>query len=271
MLDKIRISVIIPNYNRAHLLVKAIKSALDQQCPPEEILVCDDGSTDQSKSEVLKMKDPRVKWMDTGRHGRPAIPRNAGVRASKGNWLAFLDNDDEWLPDKLSKQVAVLEKHNAAVAVCTNANKITDGKFSPYFENHSERKLTFESLVVSNEIICSSVLANKDVIIKCGGFPETPALRALEDYALWLRMSCFGDIYFAGKPFVNYLDDSNSGIRKDSPTVMQQRAILFRDFKKWRKKNPGACSAERFDLMTETFVTQYMSPSRKLVFKTTGL
>ncbi|NBQ48494.1 MAG: glycosyltransferase family 2 protein, partial [Sphingobacteriia bacterium] len=88
------ISVIIPNYNRAAFLKQAIESVLAQTYPVLEILICDDGSQDESRSVVQAFADHRIQWLDCGRNGRPAIPRNKGVQRAKGQWLAFLDNDD---------------------------------------------------------------------------------------------------------------------------------------------------------------------------------
>lgn len=99
-----KISVIIPTWNRAETLGKAISSALNQTFPPFEIVVCGvDGSPDQEIFNLIN--DPRMRWIEGGRDGLASIPRNRGIKASRGEWLAFLDSDDEWLPDKLEKQL----------------------------------------------------------------------------------------------------------------------------------------------------------------------
>ncbi len=93
------VSVIIPTWNAAATIKTAVLSALRQTYPPLEILVCEDGSTDNSKEIVESLNDARVRWL-TGPHaGQPAIPRNRGIRKATGQWLAFLDSDDEWLPN----------------------------------------------------------------------------------------------------------------------------------------------------------------------------
>ena len=102
------VSVIIPTYNRQHTLLAAIQSALSQTLPPLEVLVCDDGSTDGSAEAVAALDDPRVRWL-TGPHaGYPAVPRNRGLREARGEWVAFLDDDDVWLPEKLAVQKKML-------------------------------------------------------------------------------------------------------------------------------------------------------------------
>src|SRR4051794_13419670 len=101
------VSVIIPTWNRAATLGPAIQSVLNQTYPPREVLVCDDGSTDNSVDVVAQLDDQRIRWLPGGRGGRPAIPRNRGIGAATGEWLAFLDSDDEWLPDKLERQLGL--------------------------------------------------------------------------------------------------------------------------------------------------------------------
>ena len=90
------VSVIIPTWNRAHTLPRAIESVLSQSLPILEVLICDDGSTDGTAEAVMAMarQDPRIRWLPGERGGRPAIPRNRGIRESRGEWLAFLDSDD---------------------------------------------------------------------------------------------------------------------------------------------------------------------------------
>src|SRR5438552_105599 len=114
------VSVIIPTWNRAATIGQAIRSALDQTHPPFEILVCDDGSTDNTEEIVRLFGNPKLVWLPNKRAGRPAIPRNAGLRNYRGEWVAFLDSDDEWAENKLEVQLAIARKRNVK-ALCTNA------------------------------------------------------------------------------------------------------------------------------------------------------
>src|SRR5512135_2903291 len=121
------VSVIIPTWNRRETLERAVRSALDQTVVPQEVLVCDDGSTDDSRRIVEAIGDPRVRWVEGPRGGRPAIPRNRGIRESSGEWLAFLDSDDEWMRDKLARQLAAAAGSGCR-AVCTNAERFIPGR-----------------------------------------------------------------------------------------------------------------------------------------------
>ncbi len=131
--NSISISVIIPNFNRSELLKKAITSILNQSYSVLEILVCDDGSTDNSKEIVEQFNLQMIKWVDCGKNGRPAIPRNIGIKKAKGNYVAFLDNDDEWLPTKIEEQVKLIIEKKALI-ICTNAYKVSAVNCEKYNE-----------------------------------------------------------------------------------------------------------------------------------------
>ena len=228
------VSVIIPNYNRSGTLIRAVKSVLAQHLPVLEILVCDDGSTDDSHEQIKALSNPLVRWIDCGRNGRPAIPRNTGIKHSKGDWLAFLDNDDEWLPEKIEEQLRVATEKKS-FAICTNAMRIrTDGMKDLFFQT-KDAVLSFDSMISTNGVICSSMIIHRSLLEKTIGFPEARQLRALEDYALWLRISCLHSIQLLARPLVNYYDDTENSIRKDDLSHWKQRELVFADLFKWMK------------------------------------
>ncbi|WP_424002626.1 glycosyltransferase family 2 protein [Haloarcula salina] len=103
------VSVIIPTYNRADLIERAVRSVLDQTFTDIECLVVDDGSTDETVSIVRSIDDDRVTVIEHGENGGAAAARNAGIDASLGEYIAFLDDDDVWRPEKLAKQIDILE------------------------------------------------------------------------------------------------------------------------------------------------------------------
>lgn len=227
------ISVVIPNYNRADLLIQAITSVLEQSYPVMEILVCDDGSTDDSKSKVLTLQKnhPHIQWIDCGKNGRPAIPRNIGIAAARGEWIAFLDNDDTWARDKIEKQLQAAE-HSGCAIICTNAWRITaDQKATAALIHLKEGIYTFKDLLSENFIVCSSILLRKDILNTSSLFPKSPAFKAIEDYALWLELALDHSIHLIQAPLVNYLDAPQQSIRsRQSNEFTMYRRILFRTF-----------------------------------------
>src|SRR6202008_6231 len=140
--------------------------------------------------------------------GRPAIPRNRGIKLAKGNWIAFLDSDDDWLPGKIEKQLAAAQKNNC-LASCTNAFRVLpgQGRTSAYLQL-KEKIISFGRLINTNFVICSSAMLHRSALEKTGGFPEDEKLKAIEDYALWLRISTVTDFAYTDEPLVDYLDDA---------------------------------------------------------------
>lgn len=123
------ISVIIPTFNRATLLPRALQSARQQTYPNLEILVVDDASTDNTREVVAASGDPRIKYLrhDSNRGG--AVARNTGLKAARGDYMAFLDSDDEWLPEKLARQMEAIDKSGALFCYCQSHRQQPDGSY----------------------------------------------------------------------------------------------------------------------------------------------
>ena len=230
------VSVIIPTFNREKYLEKTINSVLLQTFPVLEILVCDDGSTDKSKEIVLNFSDERVKWIDGNHAGLPAAPRNRGILMSKGNWIAFLDSDDTWLSNKIEVQYKKIKQFRLD-AVCSNAKRIIPGVIntSLYHNNIEKDFLTFKDILKSNKIICSSVVINKKIFKKTGIFNEHKKFKAIEDYALWLKVATHTNWTYLNDGLVEYIDDPVNSIRSDGVTESKQRSIILVDYLFWNK------------------------------------
>ncbi len=230
------ISVIIATWNRANTIEKAVCSALTQTLPPIEVLVCDDGSTDNTFEVIRSINDDRIKWITGPRGGRPAIPRNRGIKESRGEWLAFLDSDDEWLSEKLEKQLALVEKSKCR-AVCSNAHRfIPDKGLEGNLLTWDSELLTFDNLLWMNRVICSSVLVHKSLFSIVYGFPEDANLKASEDYALWLRIATLTDFAFITEPLLIYRDDAANSIRRENADIWNQRRVVLSDFRNWGER-----------------------------------
>ena len=109
------VSVIIPTYNRAHLIDKAIKSVLNQTYQDFEIIVVDDGSTDNTNEVLKNFTDSRIHYIFHTSNLGVSAARNTGIKTSQGEYIALLDSDDDWLPEKLDKQVDVLQNESSEV------------------------------------------------------------------------------------------------------------------------------------------------------------
>ena len=185
------ISVVISTFNRRDGCRRAIESVIGQTLSPLEILVCDDGSTDGTKEAVaaITSRKPYVRHLGLPRNtGSPAVPRNLGLRKARGAWIAFLDDDDEWLPEKLETQASALEK--GYVIVCANARK-DDG--APYFPvNVGPIDFDRRLLLRENPVITSTAIVERRRLLDAGGFPTKP--RLVEDHGAWLNLFDRGGI-----------------------------------------------------------------------------
>jgi glycosyltransferase involved in cell wall biosynthesis len=177
------ISAIIPTYNRAATLGQAIESVLRQTQPVQEIIVVDDGSTDETR-ELVASFSGRVRYIFQENRGASAA-RNTGIRAATCPWLAFLDSDDYWMPEKIQLQEEALQRDPDAVLVYGSLWLLgSDGgrKLDPAVDPSQ-----LWPLLLYNTLICqSAVLVRKDVLLQIGGYDED--LKGPEDWDLWVRL-----------------------------------------------------------------------------------
>ncbi|MGB5966203.1 MAG: glycosyltransferase [Sulfurimonadaceae bacterium] len=179
-----KISVIIPAYNRVATLARAIDSVLAQSYKVDEIIVVDDGSTDAT-SEVAKMYD-EVSLLRQKNMGVSSA-RNNGVMMASNEWIAFLDSDDTWHPKKLAFQIAHHQKNKASKFMYTDEVWISGEREIPVPKKyHKPETISFEEAMGFCNIATSSVLMQKKLFDRLGGFDES--LEVCEDYDLWLRV-----------------------------------------------------------------------------------
>ena len=193
------ISVIIPTYNRKETLKRAIQSVLIQSYTPYEIIVIDDGSNDGTK-EWLKDNFPNVKYIYQMNSGVSSA-RNKGIKFARGDWIALLDSDDEWLPSKLKDQANEIELNPAAKFLHTNEIWIRNGVRVNQMKKHKKYGgYIFEKCLDMCRISPSSVLIKKDIFDEIGMFDET--LKVCEDYDLWLRFASKYPVHFLDRPLI---------------------------------------------------------------------
>ena len=193
------ISVVIPTYNRRHWLPETIQSVLQQTFPPHEVIVVDDGSTDGT-GEWLQKAFPQVRYLWQQQSG-PSAARNQGARLATGNWLAFLDSDDRWLPAKLERQVAFLQEHPEFQAVHTNEIWIRNGRrVNPKKRHQKFGGWIYPQCLPLCIISPSSILLSRELWEWSGGFDES--LPACEDYDLWLRIAAEHPIGYLDEPLI---------------------------------------------------------------------
>lgn len=181
------ISIIIPTYNRKNLLVRAIKSVFNQSFKDYELIVIDDGSEDRTE-ELDILADHRVRYIRSEQNCGVSKTRNTGIKLSKGEWIAFLDSDDEWFSEKLAKQLKWSRENPEYLIGQTKEIWIRNGKRVNPPSTHE--KFQGDLFLVSLErcmITPSSVFIKRNLFDVVGVFNES--LPACEDYDLWLRIT----------------------------------------------------------------------------------
>lgn len=228
-----RISVVVPTYQRREQCARAVASALEQGFAPLEVLVCDDGSTDGTEELFTRMseEDPRVRYLRLPENqGTPAPARNLGVSSARGDWVAFLDSDDRWVPEKLAVQSELLAGGRYDV-VASDATRATGGV---YFRLGGIKEPGLEELLVHNPIITSTAVARRSSLLGAGGFPRSAmglSVGGVEDYGLWLKLAYDGArIAVLPDRLAIYEDGSAPGQLSARASRQEARVALLR----WR-------------------------------------
>ncbi len=184
--------MIVPAYNYAQFLPLAIRSVLRQSCPDWELLIVDDGSTDNT-AEVVQpfvQSDGRVRYLHQKNAGLSAA-RNTGIRNARASFVALLDADDEWEPEFLERGLAAFGRLPAGFGLVATASRLMDaaGQLMPASDRgmKCEREILPEELILKNRFAADAVLIRREVFEACGMFDET--LRSSEDRDMWIRVA----------------------------------------------------------------------------------
>lgn len=199
------VSVVIPTHNRQDLIQRAVDSALAQTYQQIEVIVVSDGSTDDTASVVNKIcsSDKRVSFIEysPGKGGNHA--RNTGIKAAKGEWVAFLDDDDEWHAAKIEKQLEVANQDDGIGLICTGMLAIYDGDGSTSVYIPDTPYDASKAILLRNTIgSTTTVMMKHELLDACGMFDED--LMAKQDYDLWVRACQMTKVGVVKEPCVNY-------------------------------------------------------------------
>jgi hypothetical protein len=204
-----KVSVIIPTYNRADFIEEAVESALCQTYKDFEIIIVDDGSTDNTK-DVLQKFHNKIRYVYKN-NGGVASARNSGIKHAHGEYIAFLDSDDLWLPERLKIGVQALDFDKNIGLFFSDCHRVFNGKrvSKTYFDAYKPYSgFVFKQLYMQDFIPTSTVLVRKDCLRLLGMFDGN--LPSCEDYDLWLRISTCFKINYTKMPLAIYKTHSKS-------------------------------------------------------------
>jgi glycosyltransferase involved in cell wall biosynthesis len=215
----VEVSVVIPSYNSARYLPQAIDSVLAQGFRDLEVLVVDDGSTDDT-GDVMKRYGPPVRYIQQSNSG-VAVARNRGIEESQGRYVAFLDADDTWLEHKLEKQLAALEAYPDC-GLCYSAFTAVGADLTPLYVGRSNRRgAAFEDLLMRGNVVGSicSVLCERKLLADTGGFDAS--LSQCADWDMWVRLAAHTDFIYLDSELVTY--------RQHDTNMSRNAPLLERD------------------------------------------
>ena len=195
------VSVVIPTYNRSAMIGECLESVLGQTYPSFEVIVVDDGSTDGTEDVVRRYPSVRYVWQ---RNQERSAARNRGIALAQGRYVAFLDSDDLWLPDKLSDQVAYMEQHPEAGMVHSACRVMAvTGRAEQYAQraSHPPRDV-FWDMLEGNPVVSATPLIRRKVLAQVGGFSDE--VIPMEDFDLWLRIAYRHRVAYSSEPVAVY-------------------------------------------------------------------
>lgn len=182
-------SAIIPSYNSSGFVSRAIDSALNQSYPPAEVLVLDDGSTDSTR-EVVQAYGDKIRYFALPHSGCVGLVRNRGILESCGDYLAFLDADDAWYPNKLEEMARAIEAHPDSGLFYSNFDFVDeDLRFLYRARCENLSGFAYKRLLKRTPVANSSVVVNRECFSSCGLFSESLAAPGCEDWEMWVRIS----------------------------------------------------------------------------------
>lgn len=230
------VSIIMPSYNTANYIAASIQSVLDQTYQNWELIIVDDCSTDDTDAVVAPfLSDARIRYLKNDRNSGAAISRNRALREAKGRWIAFLDSDDLWEPQKLEKQLTFMQEHDYHFSY-TNYIEIDENSAPNGRSVTGPKKITKSGMYNFCWPGCLTVMYDAEAI----GLIQIADIRKNNDYAMWLKVCEKADCYLLNETLARYRKRSGSISRHGYISLIKWHYRLYR---KAEKREPPASFA----------------------------
>lgn len=236
-----KISVIIPTYNDSRHIKSAINSVLNQSFKDFEIIVIDDGSTDDT-GQILNeyIEFGKIKYFFQRNMGQ-SVARFDGLNRSKGEMVAFLDSDDKWVDEnKLKKQIDIFNRDSSVILVGTGGYVVSEKGFKiceyPVLEGNLDIK---NKILMKNQFIQSSVLIKRSALELIGKSKIVEHSKA-EDYYMWLKLGTIGNFANINEPMVEYMVRDDNTSLKNKKSILKNNISIIKEFKKKYPNYPSA-------------------------------
>lgn len=263
-LEEPAISVVLPNYNGSDFLKKAVDSVLAQTFTDFELIVVEDGSTDQSAELLASYSDSRIRVIPLEQNEHICVALNTGLAAARGKYIARIDSDDCWLPNKLEKQYRYMEE-NPDCGVCFSLVTVVDedetilkqeqSPFVSIFQegNRSRYEWLRYLFFFGNHLCHSSAFFRRDIVEQLG--PYRTSLVQIQDYEYWLRIANVSELYVIQEPLVRYRHRLKGGNVSEATQANMTRS-------KYEFYNVLRCFMERIsdDILVTAFQGDFLRP-----------
>ena len=227
-MSKPTISIVTPVYNAEEFLSETIESVINQTYDSFEYLLIDDCSTDNSAALIQEYaeEDPRIKYIRLAKNSGAAVARNTGIENAEGRYIAFIDSDDVWYPEKLTKQLAFMNKNNEAFTYTKYEHMTEDGEVqgTPNFPD----RLSYSGLLKNTAIACSTVVIDRQVI---GDF-RMPLVRKGQDTATWLRILRNHDYAYLVDEVLNQYRGREGSLSDNKISALKRTWNTYRNIEK---------------------------------------
>ncbi len=260
------VSIVIPTFNRALLLKRAVSSILKQTYQNFEVIVVDDCSSDSTELVLNNFQDKRIKYIRHEKNMGAVVARNTGIRVAKGDFIAFQDSDDEWLPDKLEKQVKAFVSASANVGVVYTSYRLIGDSEVTVYPHLGEAKTEgniHEALLKTNFVGTPTAMVRKACFEKFGLFDNLPRL---QEWALWLKISTEYDFKHVNEILVNAYVQPNS-ISSNLPALIKARIYLLQTYFTEISKNSSLLSFHYYQIGTFLCLNKQIREGRKYLVK----
>lgn len=229
------VSIIMPSYNTAPYIAKSIQSVINQTYQNWELIIVDDCSTDDTDAVVSGISDTRIRYLKNEKNSGAAVSRNYALREAKGRWIAFLDSDDLWMPEKLEKQINFMEKNGYAFSytnyeeVDVNGNKTGVSVTGP-------KKITKKGMFNYCWPGCLTVMYDRNVV----GLIQIRDIKKNNDYAMWLKV--------CRKAVCYHLDETLALYRKGRAGSVSSHSVItmigwhYKLYREAERQNPFTAS-----------------------------
>jgi len=222
--NKDLVSIITPAYNCEKYISETIESVLKQTYENWEMLIIDDGSTDNTLNIIRRYNDDRICLIQNHSNMGAALSRNRGLAKARGKWIAFLDSDDLWYPDKLERQIAFMVDNNYGFSY-TEYIEMCEKSGTETVRISGPKHITKRGMYAYDWVGCLTVMYDSEVV----GVLEIPDLKKRNDYALWLKAIHFSDCYLYPHVLAKYRKRPDSISSAPKIVLMYHQYLLYRN------------------------------------------